>query len=242
MRCNIDRVVTLVGHRRITVPASTRMSADDDLRAEIAATAARLIAEDGCDYAQAKRRAVHELLGDARTAVVPDNAEVERELRRYLQFFEAQTHPGLLAGLRATALDMMERLSEFEPHLTGAVLNGTATEHSDVHLHLYVDSAKDVEVFLMNSGFEFDVGEGRADEHPRPLERIAFVVPAPQSLGLPARIRHVGFQLHVYQRDAIRVAARSRADRSLEPDLHPVAASGRAGLPAVRRLLEDTSA
>ncbi|MDH4115631.1 MAG: hypothetical protein OEU89_09165, partial [Burkholderiaceae bacterium] len=150
------------------------MSADDDLRAEIAATAARLIAEDGCDYAQAKRRAVHELLGDGRMAAVPDNAEVERELRRYLQFFEAQTHPGLLAGLRATALDMMERLSEFEPHLTGAVLNGTATEHSDVHLHLYVDSAKDVEVFLMNSGFEFDVGEGPADERPRPLEYIAF--------------------------------------------------------------------
>lgn len=218
------------------------MSADDDLRAEIAATAARLIAEDGCDYAQAKRRALHELLGDGRTAVVPDNAEVERELRRYLQFFEAQTHPGLLAGLRATALDMMERLSEFEPHLTGAVLNGTATEHSDVHLHLYVDSAKDVEVFLMNSGFEFDVGEGPADERPRPLEYIAFVVPAPRNLGLPSRIRQIGFQLHVYPRDAIRIAARYRADRSLEPQLHPVEASGRASLSAVRRLLQDTGA
>mgnify|MGYP000494909325 CR=1 FL=1 len=42
-------------------------------------TAARLIAEEGCDYAQAKRRAVHELVGDQRTSAVPDNAEVERE-------------------------------------------------------------------------------------------------------------------------------------------------------------------
>jgi hypothetical protein len=218
------------------------MSADDDLRAEIAATAARLIAEEGCDYAQAKRRAAHELVGNVRNSAVPDNAEVERELRRYLQFFEAQTHPGLLACLRATAFGMMERLADFDPHLTGAVLNGTATEYSDIHLHLYVDSAKDVEVFLMNAGIEFDVDEGPADERPRPLERLAFVIPAPPGAGLPPNVRQVGVQLHVYPRDAVRVAARSRIDRALEPNLHPVEASGRASLPAVRRLLEDTGA
>ena len=218
------------------------MSADDDLRTEIAATAARLIAEEGCEYAQAKRRAVHELLGEQRTSSMPDNAEVERELRRYLQMFEAQTHPKLLAGLRALAGEMMERLAEFDPHLTGAVLNGTATEHSDIHLHLYVDSAKDVEVFLMNAGVEFDVDEGPPDERPRMLERLSFLAPAPKDIGLPRQQAQVGFHLHVYPRDAIRVAARFKADRMLEPDLHPVEASGRASLQAVRRLIEDTGA
>ena len=219
-----------------------RMPAEDDLRAEIAATAARLIAEDGCDYAQAKRRAVHDLLGDERTSAIPDNAEVERELRRYLQLFEAQTHPKLLAGLRTLASEMMERLADFQPHLTGAVLNGTATQYSDIHLHLYVDSAKDVEIFLMNAGVEFDVDDGAADERPRALERLTFLVPAPGGLGLPPRVDQVGFHLHVYPRDAIRVASRYKADRSLEPHLHPVEASGRASLPAVRRLLDDTGA
>jgi hypothetical protein len=137
---------------------------------------------------------------------------------------------------------MMERLSAFAPHLTRAVLNGTATEYSDIHLHLYVDSAKDVEVFLMNAGIDFDVDEGATDERPRPLERLSFVVPIPQGEGPPAKVRQVGFHLHVYPHDAIRVAARSRIDRSLEPNLHPVEASGRASLPAVRRLLEDTGA
>lgn len=218
------------------------MSADDDLRTEIAATAARLIAEEGCEYGQAKRRAVHELLGTDRASAVPDNAEVERELRRYLQLFEAQTHPRRLAALRVMASEMMERLAPFEPHLTGAVLNGTATAHSDVHLHLYVDSAKDVEVFLLNAGIEFEVDEGPADERPRMLERLAFVVPAPPSLGLPKHAGQVGFHLHVYPRDAIRVAARNKADRTLEPDLHPVEAAGRASLSALRRLLDDTGA
>lgn len=218
------------------------MSADDELRAEIAATAARLIAEEGCEYAQAKRRAVRELLGGERTAAVPDNAEVERELRRYLQLFEAQSHPRLLAGLRSMASELMTRLSQFDPYLTGAVLNGTATWHSDIHLHLFVDSAKDVEVFLMNAGIEFDVDEGPADEHPRALERLAFAVPARPDLGLRRHANQVGVQLHVYPRDAIRVAARSKVDRALEPHLHPVEAAGRASLPALRRLLEDTGA
>lgn len=218
------------------------MSADDDLRAEIAATAARLIAEEGCEYAQAKRRAVHELIGDERTATIPGNAEVERELRRYLHLFEAATHAKRLAGLRGLAHSMMERLAEFEPHLTGAVLNGTATQHSDVHLHLYVDSAKDVEVFLMNAGVDFDVEDGPADERPQMLERLAFLMPAPPNIGLPPRTDRIGFHLHIYPRDAIRVAAPQKADRAIEPELHPVEASGRASLAAVRKLLQDTGA
>lgn len=218
------------------------MPPESDLRAELAATAARLIAEEGCDYVQAKRRAAHELLGNDRAPALPDNAAVERELRRYLQLFDGEAHPRRLAALRALAVRLMERLAEFEPHLVGAVLNGTATEHSDVHLHLYVDSAKDVEVALMNAGIDFDVDEGRADDRPRPLERLSFVVPAPADAALPPRVGHVGVHLHVYGRDAIRVAARTRTDAALEPDLHPVEAAGRANLAAVRRLLEDTRA
>jgi hypothetical protein len=218
------------------------MPAGDDLRAEIAATAARLIAEEGCEYGQAKRRAVHELLGESRTSAIPDNAEVERELRRYLRLFEGTTHPGLLAGLRQMASVLMERLASFEPHLIGAVLNGTATEHSDIHLHLYVDSAKDVEVFLMNAGLEFDVDEGPADERPRMFERLMFVMPVPRDIGLPRHLGQVGVHLHVYPTDAIRVAPRHKPDLALEPQLHPVEALGRASLPALRQLLEDTRA
>ena len=39
--------------------------------------------------------------------------------------------------------------------------NGTAGEHSDIHLQLYCDSAKDVEMLLLNQGLDFE-----ADEEP----------------------------------------------------------------------------
>lgn len=210
----------------------------DELRVELAAAAARLIAEEGCDYMQAKRRAAHELFGNERRALMPENVEVERELRRYLQLFEADSHPRLLAGLRNLAAEAMQRLADFDPHLVGAVLNGTATRHSDIHLQLFVDSAKDVEVHLMNAGIDFDVDEGDADERPAALERLSFMLPARG--GLPGDLRQVGVHLHVYPRDAIRVASRQR-DRAAAAEMHPIEAAGRANLAALRRLIGDTA-
>ena len=181
-----------------------------DLRTELAATAARLIAEEGCEYAQAKRRAVQEVLGeDARRSTMPDNSEVEHELRRYLKLFGGEAHRALLAAMRGVAAETMQTLQEFDPHLVGAVLNGTATEHSDIHLQLFVDSAKDVELHLMNLGVDFDVDDGDVEgDRPAALERLNFVVAA--DAGPVTRERRIGVRLHIYARDAIRVAARHK--------------------------------
>jgi len=215
------------------------------LRTELAAAAARLIAEEGCDYGQAKRRALHELLGThgATRALLPDNAEIEHELRRHLLLFAADTHPALLAALRRTALRLMQELAEFNPHLVGAVLNGTATEHSDIELQLYTDSAKDVEVQLMNAGIDFDASDAHAGDGPAAQERLLFLAPLQRgadaaAAGLP---RSVGVCASVYERDAIRVAPRSRAAPAPEFGVHPVAASGRANLAAVQRLIAETA-
>jgi hypothetical protein len=207
-----------------------------DTAIEIAAAAARLIAEEGCDYALAKRKAVRAILGegDVARAQLPDNALVEAELRRYLQTFAADSQPAQLAALRRLALDWMSRLAEFNPHLVGAVLNGTATEHSDVHLHLFTDSVKDVEIALLNAGIDFEVEPG-ADEPGGPEEVLQFVVRTARDSGLPAR---VGIILSVHASDAIRVAARFR---STDPTLHAVETAGRANIEMLRTLLAHTT-
>jgi hypothetical protein len=222
--------------------AATMSAIHNTLRTELAVTAARLITEEGCDYGQAKRRAVQALLGsDADTrGVLPDNAEIEQEVRRHLNLFAADTHPALLAGLRRTAAAVMERLQDFKPHLVGAVLGGTATEHSDIELHLFSDSAKDVEVALMNAGIDFEVDAGNPDVRPSPQEVLLFTVAAGEP-GLPASLRRVGVRLHVFDHDAIRVAPRHRAAPTGEFELHPVAASGRASLPALIRLISESA-
>jgi len=218
--------------------------ASSDLRTEVAATAARLIAEEGCEYAQAKRRAVHEVLGESanRRTLMPDNSEVEHELRRYLKLFGGGEHRVLLAALRGIAAETMQTLHEFDPHLIGAVLNGTATEHSDIHLQLFVDSAKDVELRLIDLAIEFDVEDGGGDERPAALERLSFVVGSAMTgtTESAARQTFVGVRLHIYARDAIRIAARHRRTKPTENHLHPIEAAGRANLDALKKLMMES--
>jgi hypothetical protein len=107
---------------------------------------------------------------------LPDNGQLEEEVRTYNALFFGDTQPARLLHLRKLALTIMQDLAEYKPYLTGAVLNGTAGEHSDIHLHLFVDSPKDVEIFLLNKGIPFEVSE---NAHPvsrkDPIETLSFM-------------------------------------------------------------------
>lgn len=162
----------------IPVMSDHHPSEADAVRAEIAIAAARMIVEEGADYGSAKRRAARQILGDnkPRGEILPDNAQVEDEVRAHQALFFGDTQPQRLLHLRCLALEIMELLAAFSPHLTGAVLNGTAGEHSDIHLQLFADSSKDVAVFLMDHNIRFEVSEsahfkGRAE----PVETLSFL-------------------------------------------------------------------
>lgn len=129
------------------------------LSAEIAATAARLVVEEGMEYGPAKRKAAR-VLGrhSVRAAELPANDDVEDEVRAYLALFCADTQPSELAALRRVAAEWMERLAGLRPHLTGAVWRGTATRLSSVHLQLFCDDPKQAEILLIDLGVDYDVG------------------------------------------------------------------------------------
>jgi hypothetical protein len=128
---------------------------------EIAATAARLVVEEGLEYGPAKQRAARSLGRPARQGELPDNDQLEAAVREYLDLFCADTQPQELAALRAVALRWMQRLAEFRPHLAGAVWRGTATRLSSVHLQLYCDDTKSTEIALLNQGIDYDTSSLR---------------------------------------------------------------------------------
>lgn len=148
------------------------------VRHEIALLAARLIAQDGADLDTARRKAARQVLGvtPPKSNMLPDAAQVEDEVRNYLALFGGATHTGRLADLRATALQVMEALADFQPYLTGPVLNGTAGEHDDIHLQLFADSAKEVEIYLLNRNVNIDISETPHFKGPRhaPVETVSF--------------------------------------------------------------------
>ncbi|MEF7614291.1 hypothetical protein V4F39_10260 [Aquincola sp. MAHUQ-54] len=130
---------------------------NESLSADIAATAARLVVEEGMEYGPAKRKAAR-TLGRSRPSDLPSNDAVEDAVREYISVFCADTQPAELAALRGLALRWMERLAEFRPHLSGAAWRGTATRLSALHIDLYCDDPKAAEIALVNQGVDYDVG------------------------------------------------------------------------------------
>ena len=131
------------------------------MRARIAAAAARLMAEDGIDdFGLAKRKAAR-ALGAADTEALPRNDEIEAELRAYLELYQAEEHPQRIAELRSLALEAMRALERFHPYLTGPVLKGIAGPYAEIELQLFPESAKDLEMFLLDRGIAFETQETR---------------------------------------------------------------------------------
>lgn len=193
------------------------------LRDEIAISAARMIAEDGTDYATAKRKAARQILGETRVAGdwMPDNETIEAEVREYQALFQGESQPRILRLLRRLAVLAMEALEPFRPYLAGAVLNGTASQHSDIHLQVFCDSPKDVAVYLLNAGIDFDTCEmphlnGRGE-----VETLSFLwrgqwPQGPEARTLADEIRAelgapVGIHIALYDVDDIRSARRNDA-------------------------------
>jgi hypothetical protein len=131
----------------------------DHIRQMIAQQAARMMAEDGVhDFAYAKKKAGRQL-GVSDNSALPTNAEIEEEIRLYHEIYNADERPLMLEQLRMAALITMQLFERFSPHLTGSVLDGTAGKFSQTDIHLFADSAKDVEMFLLNLQIPFESSE-----------------------------------------------------------------------------------
>jgi hypothetical protein len=174
------------------------------LRAEIALVAARMVAQDGADIDTARRKAARQVLGVNQPVpnMMPDDIQVEDEVRKYLALFGGPDHSERLAQLRATALQVMEALADFNPYITGPVLQGTAGEHDDIHLQLFADSAKEVQIYLLNRNVNIEISETphfKGGRH-APVETVSF----------PWMKETVHAQLFEYQ--DLRGALKPRAD------------------------------
>ena len=125
-------------------------------RLAIAATAARIIAEEGQrDYGAAKSKAA-ERMGYAGDADLPRNTEIEAALRDHLALFGGPDRERRIRELREAALEAMDFFAAFSPRLVGSVLRGTADEYSAVTLHLFADAPEDVTHFLMDQRIPYD--------------------------------------------------------------------------------------
>ena len=194
----------------------------DNLTAEIAQTAARIVVEEGLEWGPAKQRAVRQLALPSRTAL-PDNDQLEEAVREYIELFCGDTQPQELLALRELALLWMDRLQEFRPHLAGAVWRGTATRLSDIYLQLFCDDSKSAEIALINNQVNYEPSTVTGFQG-KPVEALSI-----HSLCKPIN-ETVGVHLMVYDHDDMRGA--------MKPDSR--GRSPRGDAKALRKLLEGS--
>jgi len=184
-----------------------------EIKTEIAAAAARMIAQDGADYGSAKRKAARQILGESQARdlpdVLPDNEQIEEEVRLYHALYNADTHPAHLFRLRGQALQVMEMLEQYQPFLTGSVLSGSAGMHDDIHLQVFVDSAKEVEIYLLNKNLQIEISESPHFRGPRfeDVETASFMW------------KNTGVHVELYEQDDLRGAKKKSGDKLLRADI-----------------------
>ncbi len=144
-----------------------------ELSFELAQLAARHIAEEGLSYGQAKRKAAKQCGVGEHNAAMPSNEVIEQALREYLNEFQTDTQPAELRRLRELALMWIDNLCALDSAngmneackalAVGAVVNGTANEHSAVHIQVFTDEFKALEMALLDAGIELEFTHKKLD-------------------------------------------------------------------------------
>ena len=122
---------------------------------EVAAEAARILATEGQhNYHAAKKKAALRL-GVSERLALPSNIEVKDALRSYQSLYGGTEHRDTIERLRQTAVRAMQALERFQPRLVGSVLDGTASKHSRIALHVFADSLESIILFFVERSRPF---------------------------------------------------------------------------------------
>jgi hypothetical protein len=126
------------------------------VRQEVAAEAARILATEGQHNYHAAKKKAAERIGVSERLALPSNIEVKDALLSYQALYGGRAHHDNLDRLRSAAVQAMQLLDDFQPRLVGSVLDGTANHHSRVALHVFADAIETLVLFLLERGIAYD--------------------------------------------------------------------------------------
>jgi hypothetical protein len=136
-------------------PAPRHLRRLKQIRRQVAAEAARIIATEGQHNYHAAKKKAAERIGVSERLALPSNIEVKDALRSYQDLYGGSEHQQNIEHLRRCAVQAMHMLDQFNPRLVGSVLDGTADEHSRVGLHVFAESVESVVLFFLERDIPF---------------------------------------------------------------------------------------
>lgn len=109
------------------------------VRHRVAVEAARLLYHrEYREYFQAKRVAAKR----QGTIHLPSNREIHEQLLHIARRLEGEEHNLRLESMRRSALELMERLGEWQPRLIGSTWTGHIRQGSDIDINCYCDDVE----------------------------------------------------------------------------------------------------
>jgi hypothetical protein len=202
MHCQIlsDYALYLIAMQPLPSPYTGTTTST--IKLEIAAYAARLVADHGLDYGSAKKKALEAMVAEGSAVgrprdCMPENFLIDDALLEHLSLFDEQ-HPTRVVRMRSVAVAIMRLLADFNPMLTGSVWKGIIAEHVPIHIQVFCDNAKEVEFALLNNQIEYDAAEV-------PHFRTGRTVPA-----LTMHWRNEPIQISLYDYDDLRGAVKEK--------------------------------
>ncbi len=123
----------------------------------VARRAAEVIMEEGVtDYFFAKKKAAKSL-GLLTNDNLPSNQEIDNALKEYQNIFQEEVDSEIITKIQKEALNTMLLFEDFNPHLTGQLLEGLIPKFPKIQISLYTDNIKEVEYTLLNNNIAFDI-------------------------------------------------------------------------------------
>ena len=133
-------------------------------RLVVARRAAEVIMEEGItDYLFAKKKAAKSL-GLLTSDNLPSNQEIDNALKEYQNIFQEQVDSETILKIKKEALGIMTIFRDFNPHLTGQLLEGLIPKFPKIQINLFTDNLKEVEYILLNKNISFDVKDKNYQE------------------------------------------------------------------------------
>jgi hypothetical protein len=138
-----------------------RLTADDRIRKNIAHEAAKLVAQEGLEFFLLAKKKAAQQLNVNNKRLLPSNSEVEIALIEYQSLFHNEKQQQTVFESRKIAHRTMLLLEEYKPLLVGSVLSGTASENSEIIIHVFSDAPEIISLYLENNSIPILLCERR---------------------------------------------------------------------------------
>ncbi len=122
---------------------------------QIASVAASLIYEEGYGYELAKQKAS---LG-FNDIDIPKNSDIYIELKNYVKTIALEKNKQLFRIQKQIALEAMQFLKDYQPVITGQLLDGIAAPYTAIMLHLFASTHEEVMLFLKQKQIPYESDE-----------------------------------------------------------------------------------